>query len=185
MALTTGLRRGELLASKWDHIDWNKRQYHVRETISMPRKKDGPLFGEPKTAESRNAVDLTPTLVGAFQELRHQQAGEKLKAGAEYRNFGLIFCQPNGMPFDPDNLVKRVFRPALVAAGIRSSLRFHDLRHTCAALLIAQGESPKYIQRQMRHASITTTLNVYGHLMPEVHHEAGERMDNVLFGASA
>ena len=124
-------------------------------------------------------------MLEALQKHRKRQAEERLKEGANYQDHDLIFCQANGRPLDPNNLVKRKFRWALKEAGLRTTLRFHDLRHTCAALLIAQGESPKYIQRQLRHASITTTLNVYGHLMPEVHQKAGQKLDAVLFGTSA
>ena len=75
----------------------------------------------------------------------------------------------------------RVFTRLLRDAGIRR-IRFHDLRHTYASLLIAHGESPKYIQNQLGHASITTTLDRYGHLMPEVHREVAKRLDDQLFG---
>jgi integrase len=95
-----------------------------------------------------------------------------------------VSCQPDGKPVDPSNLVRQDFQPALKAAELRR-IRFHDMRHTCASLLIAQEESPKYIQRQMRHASITTTLNVYGHLIPETREEAGRKLDQTVFGAVA
>ena len=78
-------------------------------------------------------------------------------------------------------MVHRRFIPTLEASGC-PRIRFHDLRHTYATWLIWNGESPKYIQRQMRHASITTTLNVYGHLMPEVRDEATKRLDETVFG---
>jgi integrase len=73
-----------------------------------------------------------------------------------------------------------VLEPALDGAGLRT-IRFHDLRHTCAALLINQGESPKYIQKQLRHASIEMTFDTYGHLFPEAAQEAVQRLDGVLF----
>ena len=184
MAITAGLRRGELLAAKWGNVDWDRLQYNIRETMAMPRKKEGPTFLEPKSVESKRPVDLTPTTMEALRKHRSWQAEEKLQAGQEYNDKDLIFCQGDGRPLDPDNLVKRVFKTTLKKAGLRTCLRFHDLRHTCASLLIAQGESPKYIQRQMRHASITTTLNVYGHLMPEVHQRAGKKLDLALFGTS-
>ena len=80
------------------------------------------------------------------------------------------------------NLVTRVYKPTLQDAGIRTTLRFHDLRHTCASLLIAQGESPKYIQKRLRHASIDITFDRYGHLFPEKKCEAMRRLDDRLLG---
>jgi hypothetical protein len=86
-----------------------------------------------------------------------------------------------GEPLDPDNLVKREFFPALDRAGLRR-IRFHDFRHTYASLLIAQGESVKFIQEQLRHSSARTTLDRYGHLLPDAQKDAGERLDRTVFG---
>ena len=181
MAVLSGLRRGELLAAKWENVDWEAGQYFVRETLATVSQHGEAQFLEPKSQESRSSVDLTPRLITVLRNHRAIQAAQKLEAGTAYRDYGLVFCQRDGKPLDPANLIKREFYPALEAAKLRR-IRFHDLRHTCASLLIAQGESPKYIQRQMRHASITTTLNIYGHLMPEVRDAAVERLDNALFG---
>jgi integrase len=93
----------------------------------------------------------------------------------------LIFATSTGTPLDSCNIVKKIFHPALKAAGLHR-IRFHDLRHTCASLLINQGESPKYIQSQLRHASIDMTFDRYGHLFPDAGKEAAARMDEALFG---
>ena len=82
---------------------------------------------------------------------------------------------------DDRHISQRVFAPALKKAGLRT-IRFHDLRHTAASLLIAQGENPKYIQKQMRHASIQVTFDRYGHLFPDTNRAVGRRLDQVLFG---
>jgi len=109
--------------------------------------------GDGKSESACAPVDLTPTCLDALRAHQKRQAEEKLKAGEKYRDMDLIFATAKGGPFQDINVVRRVFRPALKAAGIRSGenlIRFHDLRHTCASLLIAQGESPKYVQKQMR-----------------------------------
>ena len=93
----------------------------------------------------------------------------------------LGFAQEDGKPLNPDNLVKREFIPALRRAGLRQ-VSFHSLRHSFIALLIAQGENIKYIQSQLGHASIQTTLDHYGHLLPATHKEAAQRLDQTLFG---
>ncbi len=93
----------------------------------------------------------------------------------------LVFCAENGKPLDPENFTKRDFARVLRRSGIRR-IRFHDLRHTYATLLIAQGAHPKYIQAQLGHASIQTTLDRYGHLMPDVHQAEARKLDRLVFG---
>jgi integrase len=92
-----------------------------------------------------------------------------------------VFCSSNGKPIDPDNFVHRVWRLVLRRAALRR-IRFHDLRHTYASLLIARGAHPKYIQAQLGHASIQTTLDRYGHLMPDAHAAEARKLDRLVFG---
>jgi integrase len=175
VAVMTGMRRGEVLAMKWCYLDWRRRQYFIKETCYKGR------FEEPKSERSRRAVNLAPTVMDVLsqvsddQEIRRQQPG--------YHDHDLIFCHNDGTPLDPDTVGKREFPRVLKAAGLRQ-IRFHDLRHTFTSLLIAQGESPKYIQSQLGHSSITTTLDRYGHLMPEVNEAAALRLETQVFGAS-
>jgi len=92
----------------------------------------------------------------------------------------LVFPSESGTPLEKNNLVRRHFEPALRRAGLRR-LRFHDLRHTFASLLIDQGEHPKYIQAQMGHSSINVTMDTYGHLMNTVNQESAKRLDSTVF----
>ena len=178
VAVTTGLRRGELLSAKWANVDWEGGRYIVKETLH--ESKDGiPIFGAPKTRTSNASVDLTPACISALKQHRMAQSEDRLAAGQDYQDFDLIFSTSIGTPFSPSNVVRRVFHPALKRAGLRR-IRFHDLRHTCASLLIAQGENPKYVQRQLRHSSIQITFDCYGHLFPEVGQEAVRRLDVAL-----
>ena len=181
-AIVGGLRIGELLAMRWSKVDWNRGQYFVKETLRRKTKDRPKEFGPPKTNESAQTVDLTPSCLDALRTHQRRQAQEKLKAGEDYHDHDLIFAQANGKPLDHKNVVNRVFTPGLKAAGIRTTLRFHDLRHTCASLLIAQGESLKYVQKQLRHASIDITFDTYGHLFPDDNREAARRLDETLFG---
>ncbi|MBT7913084.1 site-specific integrase [Candidatus Bathyarchaeota archaeon] len=129
-------------------------------------------------------MDLTATCLRALEAHRKRQAEEKLKVGEKYQDLGLIFATGIGSGWNDKNVVNREFHPLLKEAGLRR-IRFHDLRHTCASLLIAQGESPKYVQRQLRHASIQITFDRYGHLFPETNRKAMRRMDETLFGKPA
>ena len=102
----------------------------------------------------------------ALEEHKVFQAERRLRVGEEYKDKDLIFANSTGGLLDGAN-VARIYKKAIADAELRP-IRFHDLRHTTASLLIEQGESPNYIQKQMRHASIEITFNRYGHLFPDV-----------------
>jgi integrase len=178
-AISTGLRLGELLAMKWENLDEQRRRYFVRETLARARGDYEGGFAPPKTEGSSKSVDLTPTCLSLLEEHQKRQAAEKLAGGPNYEDNGLIFATALGRPLDQKNVVHRQFHSALETAGLKR-LRFHDLRHTCASLLINKGVSPKYIQRQLRHDSIQTTFDRYGHLFPETHEKAARLMDAAL-----
>ena len=174
-AVMTGMRRGELLAMKWQNLDWKRRQYFVKESYYRGH------FQEPKSEKSRRAINLAPIVFNTLERICLKQKANGLHEDDAYRD--LIFCHADGRPLDPDHLGKKEFHRVLKAAGMRH-IRFHDLRHTYVALLIAQGEYPKYIQHQLGHASIQVTLDRYGHLMPEVNEQAASRLETQVFGLS-
>jgi integrase len=171
------MRLGELLAMKWSNIDWHRSQYFVREGLYKGR------FVEPKSTSSKRAMNLPQTLLEALRTYKARQSEKRLQVGETYQDHDLLFCTALGTPLDRGNVVKREFSPVLRQAGLRR-IRFHDLRHTFATLLIDQGESPKYIQAQLGHASIQVTMDRYGHLLPDVHQQAAQRLEESLFGSS-
>jgi len=164
-AILTGMRRGEILGLQWGDIDWNNSQLHVRRSLWRVQ------FVTPKSKRSRRKIDLSPALV--LELKKHKLV---CPPGGE---LDLVFCNSDGNPLDPDNLLKRHFFPALRKAKIRR-VRFHDLRHTNVALRIEQGQNIKYIQNQLGHASIQTTLDRYGHLIKEVNTEQAMKLDVIL-----
>jgi len=182
MAVNTGLRVGELLASKWENFDEKKRTYYVRENLT--RKQ---TFGPTKTASSRATVDLSPDLVKALREHQTRQMWLQQQAGATWTDRpeyeGLIFTTGTGTPIAHSNWTDRgrFFKTILREAGLRR-IRPHDLRHACASLMIARGEHIKAVSKQMRHASVQITWDVYGHLYPEDRAAAQERFDKQIFG---
>lgn len=165
LAIMSGARQGELLGLMWSDIDWYNSQVIIKRTYQHGR------FYEPKSETSKRKIDLGPTII-------HQLKKWKLQCIPNEKD--LIFPSDTGTPLDKNNLVQRQFEPALRRAGLRK-IRFHDLRHTFASLLIAQGEHPKYIQVQMGHSSINVTMDVYGHLMNTVNQESAKRLDSVVF----
>ncbi|MBI4591454.1 MAG: tyrosine-type recombinase/integrase [Candidatus Rokubacteria bacterium] len=168
-AIMTGMRRGEILGLQRGDIDWHSGQIHVRRTLYKRR------FVTPKSRKGLRAIDMAPTVAHTLQ-------GHLLKV-ADVPD-ALVFPARRGKPMDPDNLIKREFQPALVRAELRQ-IRFHDLRHTYASLLINNGENIKYIAEQMGHASVQITLDRYGHLFPSVRREAVLRLEKSLFPPKA
>jgi integrase len=164
-AVTTGLRQGELLGLKWTDIDWFNKQIHVNRTYNHFR------FYDPKTKTSKRKVDVPPQMMKQFKEW---------KIACPANDLDLIFPNENSKPMSALNMYNRKFLPTLKNAKL-NKIRFHDLRHTYASLLIDLGENIKYIQKQMGHSSIKTTMDTYGHLMKDVNREAANRLGNAIF----
>jgi len=180
-AIMTGMRRGELLALQWGDLDWHSSRIFVHRGLDWSSRNEAGegkqrwQFVSPKSKRSERTIEMSPALREALQI--H-------KISAPVSQHDLVFCNNNGNPLDPDNLVKREFHPLLVTAGLRK-IRFHDLRHTYTSLLIAQNENIKFIQSQLGHASIQTTLDRYGHLLPNTQGEVGQRIDKQIFSVPA
>ncbi len=166
LAIFTGARQGELLGLKWSDVDWENRQVCIQRTFNKGR------FFPPKTRASRRRIDLAPKVLS---ELR------KWKLACPLNELDLVFPNEAGQPINYSNMVQRHFFPTLKMARL-SRIRFHDLRHTYASLLLDQGENIKYIQTQMGHSSPMVTLNVYAHLMNPTNQEAACRLENSIFG---
>jgi len=163
-AILAGMRRGEILGLQWGDIDWNNSQIYVRRSIWKGQ------FVKPKSKRSFRKIDMSPTLSLELKKHRLRCPQSELD---------LVFCNSKGKPLDPDSLIKRQYFPALRRAKIRQ-IRFHDLRHTNVALRIEQGQNIKYIQNQLGHASIQTTLDRYGHLINDVNTEQAKKLDSIL-----
>lgn len=138
-------------------------------------------FGEPKTPRSRRRIPLPASVVRALVEHRRRQAEERLKAGAEYRNLDLVFATGEGQPLIRLNVIHKHFKPILKRAKLSETLRLYDLRHTCATLLLAANENPKVVSERLGHASITLTLDVYSHVLPDMQQGASEKLESILF----
>ena len=163
-AVLTGLRRGELLGLQRRDIDWRTNHIHVARSIWRGQ------LTTPKSKASNRKVYMVPALAHELKKhLLATHRGEQ----------DLVFCNPDGNPLDPDNMVKREFLPALRRAGLRQ-IRFHDLRHTNVALRIRQGQNLTYIKEQLGHESITTTIDRYGHITKDVSTEEAHKFDSVL-----
>ncbi|MGD0397581.1 MAG: tyrosine-type recombinase/integrase [Syntrophobacteraceae bacterium] len=165
LAVTSGARQGELLALKWSDLDMANGQLHIQRTFQKGQ------FFTPKTRTSDRWVDLGPA---TKRELK------KWKLACPKSELGMMFPNEEGNPINYTNMVNRHFLPALRAAKL-PKIRFHDLRHTYASLLLGQGENVKYIQTQLGHSSPTVTLNVYSHLMEKRNPKAASRLEGTIF----
>lgn len=173
LALTTGMRRGELLGIQWSDVNIEKRTLAVSRSIVT--LKGAPVVAEPKTAAGRRQIDLPET---ALRALRSQQAA-LLAQGL--RASPWVFPNEDGGPMSPRNLIRRSFLPLLdriVAADAGfPRIRFHDLRHTAATLMLALGVQPKVVQERLGHASIAVTMDTYSHVMPSMQREAADNIE--------
>jgi integrase len=178
LAISTGLRQGELLGLRWDDIDLDGGILSVRRILS--RSKGGPRFTEPKTVKSRRSVKLTPQAIEALERHRAAQDEERGRLGSLWEENGLVFRSTTSTPLRRYNLVRRSFKPLLESAGLTRTFRFHDLRHTAASLLFLQGTHPKIVQELLGHANIAVTLDVYSHMIPGMSAQAARAMEDAL-----
>jgi len=179
LALTTGLRQGELLGLSWADVDIAGRQLRVHQQL---QRLDGRLqLVEPKSSASRHMVALIPVAAEALTAHRERQLFERRAADKRWRESGLVFTTAIGTPLEPRNLV-RSFKAALRKAKI-ADRRFHDLRHSSASLLLALGVPLKVVSEMLGHSTIRLTADTYSHVMPALQAEAASRLD-AIFGES-
>lgn len=175
LAISTGLRRGELLGLRWEDLDLERGVLRVRRSLTPDTKS----YNQPKSAKGRRSVGLTPGTVEALKLHKINQEREKACLGSRWQEQGLIFPSSIGTPFNPSNLLNRSFKPLLKRAEV-PQIRFHDLRHTFATLMFFNGEHPKIVQEILGHAQITLTLDTYSHVLPSMQEGAVGRLGELL-----
>jgi integrase len=178
-AIMTGLRRGELLGLRWEDVNLDSGQLAVRR--SLVQMIDGTIaYQDPKTAHGERTVALPNTVIVSLREHRQKQDTDRSKLGSAYQENDLIFANSLGGPIRPDNL-RRNFKETLKKAGL-PEIRFHDLRHTHATLMLSQGVHPKIVSERLGHSSVQITLDTYSHALPNLQAEAADKLDKALFG---
>lgn len=169
-AVTAGMRQGELFGLHWPDIDFASESLVVQRSIE---ELDGKLrIKEPKTAAGRRRIPLPKIAVTALHEHRKRMLAEG-NAG------GPVFCDTRGSYLRKGNVLRRSYRPAVKRAGV-PEIRFHDLRHSCATLLLMSGENPKVVAERLGHARVEVTLNTYSHVLPTMQTGAAEKLDRLL-----
>jgi integrase len=177
LAISCGLRQGELLGLGWSSIDLVEGTLQVRRSLAWV--DGGFQFLEPKTAKSRRTVVLPAIALSALKKHKAAQAAERLVLGEAWADAELVFTTRIGAPLGRSVLNHHGFKPLLTKAGL-PDMRFHDLRHTAASLLLAAGENMKVVQELLGHARFSTTADTYTHTLPGQHRQAAETMDSLL-----
>jgi integrase len=187
LAITTGMRQGEMLGLQWPDVDLDVGKVTIfRSMHRTKRRRDkedpAPWFQlrPPKTPGSRRTLEIPRVTVDALRDHRLKQREQRLLADSSWKEQKLIFTTRTGTPVDTTNVLHR-FQLILKQAGI-AKMRFYDLRHTHASLLIAEGVHPKKIAELLGHASIKLTMDLYGHLFEGSDNESADRMQK-LFGS--
>ena len=178
LALHTGLRKGEMLGLRWDDLDLDATTPSLQVRRTMSETRTGHRFELPKSGKSRS-IKLSRKAVEALRSHRARQAEEKLRLGSLWQEGGLVFPTMTGTTTSGTNLLGRYFRPLLKRAGL-PPVRLHDLRHTCATVLLMAGKHPKYVQELLGHASISITLDTYSHVIEGMDGGLADAMDDAL-----
>jgi integrase len=176
VGLALGLRQGEILGLRWEDVDLDGARVRVAHQL---QRVGGKLrVTEPKTSRSRRVIAMPVTVVESLRRHRAVQVEDRLLAGSRWVETGFVFTTGIGTPIEAGNL-RRSFWRVLDRAGL-PRMRFHDLRHSCASLLLAEGVPARVVMETLGHSTITITQDTYSHVMPELQQQAAEAMDRVF-----
>ena len=178
LALFTGLRRGEILGLKWADLDLERKKLDVKRTYS---RGDGSSFdfGQPKTTHGRRTVILPSLMVDTLRKHRKKQVEARL-AVAGYQDHDLVFADALGEPIHPNTLRKHFVK--LIAKAQVPAIRFHDMRHTHATLLMKNNVNPKIVSERLGHANVGITLDHYSHVSEDMQRQAAEGIERLIEG---
>ena len=176
LAVTTGMRRGEVLGLRWRDIDFRQRRLAVRQTLGLVNYKLS--FGAPKTVRSRRTISLDPATLAALSNHHTRQQVEKATDGATYHDQDLVFAKADGSPINPDYFSQCFDRT--VAKLPVPRIRLHDLRHTHATLGLQAGVPAKIMSERLGHASVGFTLDVYTHVLPGHDQDAANQVAGLI-----
>jgi integrase len=177
LAVKTGMRQGEILGLRWSDLQWGNGRLYVQRQLQDLRG-EGYIFQEPKTRSGRRTIQLGEGTLQALRDHREHQQLQKAFAGSRWQDNDLIFPSKLGTPLDPSNL-RLDFNRVLERAGV-PKIRFHDLRHTCASLMLNNGIPVIVVSRILGHSKPSITLDIYGHLYNEMQEEASRLMDELV-----
>jgi integrase len=171
------MRHGELTGLQWSDIHFEEGSLSVHRTVNwLGRYKY--VEREPKTEQSRRKIVLPAFVLQLLKEHRARQKEIRLKAGSSWQDRNLVFCNRRGGFLFPDRLLQKFYR-VLEDAGL-PRMRFHDLRHSAATILLSMGVNIKVVQEILGHSQVSLTLRKYGHVLPTMQQEAMNKMDELF-----
>ncbi|MGA4497515.1 tyrosine-type recombinase/integrase [Bacillus bombysepticus] len=179
LALTTGMRQGEILGLRWKDVDFENGCVRITQTLSSDGKD---LLPYTKTKSGSRTIDLPEETITALKKHWLFIRGEREK-NRSYKNLDLVVCTEFGTPTHKSN-IRRVFKSIIKKADI-PKIRFHDMRHTHATLLLLQGVNPKIVSERLGHADVRITLDTYSHLLPSMQKDTAIKFGKMLFGEDA
>jgi len=181
VAVSMGLREGEAFALRWSDVDLDRGLLQIRH--SLDRTSRPWRLETPKTDRSRRSLTVPAVCRLALAAHKERQAQEQIFQGSRWQHHDFVFSSSIGTPLDCNNVLKQ-FRAILKQAGIAERC-FHDLRHTCATLLLSQGVHARVVMEMLGHSSIAVTMNTYSHVMRPMQDDAATKMDAVLTSPTA
>jgi integrase len=175
------MRRGEALGLRWRDVEFDKGYAVILQTITPDFQNHGRIqVGDTKTRAGTRRVRLSPETIDVLKAERKEWAARRLRAGDAWQDADLISCTDGGAPITP-NAADAAYRTLRRMAGIPETVRLHDLRHTHASFLIAAGENAKVVQERLGHKRVSTTLDIYGHLMDDMQDTAASAMGKLIW----
>lgn len=182
LALASGIRLGELLALQWNNIDFENGTIRITQSLRRIKTfdessltKTSIIFQEPKTESGKRYIPIPPSILLSLKDYKKKQNEEKLLLGESYSNNNLVFCTEFGKPLEPRNFTRLFY--SITKKSNLEGVNFHALRHTYATRLLEANEHPKVVQELLGHTSITMTLDIYSHVMPDVKKAAAQKLD--------
>ncbi len=172
----TVLRMGELLGLRWRDVDLDAGRISVRQTCQwLP--KQGFIFRQPKTHRSARPVTVAKGTVERLRQHRVRQLEDRLAVGLGHQDSDLVFANAQGEPVHPNRL-RDAWAKVAAEAGLQ--LRFHDLRHAHASLLLQQGVHPKVVSERLGHSTVAVTLDIYSHVVPGLQAQVATQLEELL-----
>ncbi|MFE0620050.1 tyrosine-type recombinase/integrase [Priestia aryabhattai] len=174
IALLTGMRQGEVMGLRWKDIDIEAQIIYIRQTLTQ----DAEIKYGAKNDSSVRSIHISNKLISELKAHRKRVLAEKLLLGQDYNDFDLVICTQSGKTMIPRNFRKEFYN--LTKKIGLPKIRFHDLRHTHATILIQQNVNVKLISERLGHAEIGTTLNTYSHVLPNMQKTVSDELDKII-----
>jgi len=176
-AIYTGLRRSELLGLRWKNVDLDFATMYITEGMHKLKKGEY-IFTEPKSKRGKRSIDLSPSLAILLRHHKEEQSALRESLGGKLQGDDLVFSHADGAAYDPDSITK-AFRRVANSTGL-NGMRFHDLRHCHASLMLQQGVNVKVISERLGHSGVAITLDTYSHVLPGMQEAAAQRFDKFM-----